>query len=406
MIQLTLITIIGQSHSIFPQIRTLLLKTLDVESMADVEQVGGALIYYLQRSDPKDPEYDSGLLAFPEGFRMLARDPMLRSFSDTLEQRAISFACLGTDTKETNEIPNINCPNGLRAQVFFPSCWDGKNLDSADHKSHMAYPTLRFISLFYEVVWDTNKYADKYPDGKHPFVFSNGDETGYGYHGDFVNGWDVATLQKAVIECTNLSGVVENCPVFQFFEDEKVDSCKIEPAISETIQGTLAALPGCSGTPIPEANGGNGSESDNVKFYLLDRETQRVKMERWCKLKPASQYHTMDREGQKRHVEKHTTRINGRKWSYQSNCNESDISSFAFNIEVNHSLLEKPLGTYKNFPEVHFTIFAEATITGADIHCKVTDPEEAGRRLIGRINEGGLISIMSRVYEEQNELSF
>ncbi|OBT60361.1 hypothetical protein VE03_10419 [Pseudogymnoascus sp. 23342-1-I1] len=64
-----------------------------------------------------------------------------------------------------------------------------------------------------------------------------------------------------------------------------------------------------SGTPIPEANGGNGSESDNVKFYLLDRETQRVKMERWCKLKPTSQYHTMDREGQKRHVEKHIDQL-------------------------------------------------------------------------------------------------
>ncbi|WP_309624448.1 DUF1996 domain-containing protein [Methylibium sp.] len=25
--------------------------------------------------------------------------------------------------------------------VFFPQCWDGKNLDSPDHKSHMAYPS-------------------------------------------------------------------------------------------------------------------------------------------------------------------------------------------------------------------------------------------------------------------------
>ncbi|KFY37374.1 hypothetical protein V494_04776 [Pseudogymnoascus sp. VKM F-4513 (FW-928)] len=228
-------------------------------SFTSVEQVGGALIYYLQRSDPKDPEYDQGLLAFPEGFRMLAGDPMLRSFSDTLEQKAISFACLGTDTKETNSIPDINCPNGLRAQVFFPSCWDGKNLDSDDHKSHMAYPSLvdngncpeshpkRFISLFYEVVWDTAKYADKYAGGKHPFVFSNGDETGFGYHGDFVNGWDVPTLQKAVTECTNLSGVVEDCPVFQFFDDAKVDACKIQPTINEKVQGqSLAALPGCN----------------------------------------------------------------------------------------------------------------------------------------------------------------
>lgn len=195
---------------------------------------------------------------------------MLRSFTNTLEQRAISFACLGTDTKETNEIPNINCPNGLRAQVFFPSCWDGKNLDSPDHKSHMAYPSLvdngncpeshpkRFISLFYEVVWDTPKFADQWNGDKHPFVFSNGDETGYGYHGDFVNGWDVPTLQRAVTECTNLSGVVEDCPVFDFFEDEKVDTCKIQPTISEKIQGKLAALPGCN---TPSGEGANAVAS-------------------------------------------------------------------------------------------------------------------------------------------------
>src|SRR5207244_9474853 len=27
----------------------------------------------------------------------------------------------------------------LRLHVRFPDCWDGQNLDSADHKSHMAY---------------------------------------------------------------------------------------------------------------------------------------------------------------------------------------------------------------------------------------------------------------------------
>jgi hypothetical protein len=189
---------------------------------------------------------------------MLAGNPMLRSFTSTLEQRAISFACLGTNTAETHEMPDYNCPDGLRAQVFFPSCWDGVNLDSKDHKSHMAYPSLvdngvcphshpkRFISLFYEVIWDTPKFVDQWYGSGHPFVFSNGDETGYGYHGDFVNGWDVATLQKAVTECTNLSGVVEDCPVFEFFSDDVANGCKITPSIDEQILGLLSALPGCN----------------------------------------------------------------------------------------------------------------------------------------------------------------
>ncbi|OBT60249.1 hypothetical protein VE03_10382 [Pseudogymnoascus sp. 23342-1-I1] len=66
-----------------------------------------------------------------------------------------------------------------------------------------------------------------------------------------------------------------------------------------------------SGTPMPGVNGSDG----NVKFYLLDRETQTVKMERWCKLKSTSQYHAMDREGQKRHVEKHIDQLIARQAS-------------------------------------------------------------------------------------------
>jgi hypothetical protein len=91
--------------------------------------------------------------------------------------------------------------------------------------------------------------------------------------------------------------------------------------------------------------------------------------------------------------------INGRKWSYRSDCENCDFSKIEFNIEVDHSLLKTPLETYKDLPEVHFTIFAAATDTGADIYCKQTRPE-ADLRSIGKIIHGGLISIMPRVYEE------
>jgi hypothetical protein len=229
-------------------------------SVTNVPQVGGGLIYYLQRSDPKDPEFSSGLLAFPKGFRMLAGNPFLRSFKDTLEQKAISFACLGVPGPETHSIPNTNCPSGLRAQVFFPSCWDGVNLDSPDHKSHMAYPSRvdsgfcppshpkRFISLFYEVLWDIDKFSDQWHGNSHPFVFSTGDQTGFGYHGDFVNGWDVPVLQKAITQCTSNSGRIEDCPVFagHLFDDTITQNCKIPPRVDEQVFGTLPALPGCN----------------------------------------------------------------------------------------------------------------------------------------------------------------
>ena len=36
----------------------------------------------------------------------------------------------------------VNCPAGtmLESYLDFPQCWNGRDLDSADHKSHMAYP--------------------------------------------------------------------------------------------------------------------------------------------------------------------------------------------------------------------------------------------------------------------------
>lgn len=227
-------------------------------TLEDVRQTGGMLVYYLQRTDPKDPEYENGLVAFPEGFQMLAGDPHLRSFKDTREQRAISFACLGVDGPETKEMPNHNCPNGLRAQVVFPSCWDGKNLDSEDHKSHVAYPSgvdsgvcpdshpKRLVTLFYEVLFQVDQFKDRWHGDSQPFVFSNGDPTGYGLHGDFINGWEVDVLQEALDVCTDDSGVIELCPVLSFFDHETMNGCRVPVQVDEKTTGVLDALPGCN----------------------------------------------------------------------------------------------------------------------------------------------------------------
>lgn len=58
------------------------------------------------------------------------------------EHRAISHVCLdpGQDTIGLRQLP---CGE-MRAQTYFPSCWNGRDLDSADHKSHVCV----FLSLF------------------------------------------------------------------------------------------------------------------------------------------------------------------------------------------------------------------------------------------------------------------
>lgn len=135
---------------------------------------------------------------------MLAGDPFVRNYTGTFAAQAVSYACLnynGPATPQTNALPDTNCPDGVRAQVFFPSCWDGKNLDSPNHQSHVSYPEsgaynsgpcpashpVHLISIFYEVIYQTNLFANDWYGDRQPFVFAMGDPLGYGFHGDFVS---------------------------------------------------------------------------------------------------------------------------------------------------------------------------------------------------------------------------
>lgn len=191
---------------------------------------------------------------------MFAGTPSLRSYSDTLAQRAVNFVCLGTTGPHTNDLPKTNCPDGLRAQIVFPSCWNGVDLDNPDHKSHLAYPSgmdngycppthpKRFITMFAEVLYNVNSFRDMWYDPqRQPFVFSNGDPTGFGYHGDFVNGWDGEVLQRAITRCTDDSGVIERCAEFTLIPDDDMRACKVLPRVDEKVtSGVLPALPGCN----------------------------------------------------------------------------------------------------------------------------------------------------------------
>ena len=114
--------------------------------------------------------------------------------------------------------------------------------------------------------------ADCVQNTSQPYVFANGDPTGYGYHGgsashhapcadiaDFLNGWrvskalqvladssrDVGVLQQAVSNCNSTSGVIEECPYFSYFDAQS--QCRSTPEFNETVTGTLLPrLPGCN----------------------------------------------------------------------------------------------------------------------------------------------------------------
>ncbi|ETN45874.1 uncharacterized protein HMPREF1541_00055 [Cyphellophora europaea CBS 101466] len=227
---------------------------------------GGTIVYYLDRGDNL-----SEMIAFPLGLQMVSGDPSLRSYDGTsmtwsgkrpIADR-VSFACINYQQSqaETNGLNNTDCPQGLRAQVHFPSCWDGLNLYKAD-QSHMAYldridngacpPTHPKLlpHLFYELYYDVAHVA-KEPNGY--FVFAQGDPTGYGFHGDFLNAWDEQVLTDAIAQCmgpkaVNRGGTIEACPPFAPTLDGNAGrNCPEQPpVINETVTGLIKQLPGCN----------------------------------------------------------------------------------------------------------------------------------------------------------------
>ena len=118
-------------------------------------------VYYKRRpaSDPVCFQLAAkGCRDLPRGLRFVFGYNMA-----TGEGGAAYFNCDGP-TAVGNHYTDIvsaaqGCPlgNRLGAIVNAPQCWDGKNLDSADHRSHMAYPS--YGSWGYEKCPDTHPYA-------------------------------------------------------------------------------------------------------------------------------------------------------------------------------------------------------------------------------------------------------
>jgi len=134
---------------------------------------------------------------------------------------------------------------------------------------------IHLVSIFFEVYFNVAPFNNLHDGGR--FVLANGDPTGYGLHGDFMNGWDRGVLSRAVATCTATSGVIEDCPVFKnegrLYTDDENNACSAtNPLPDEKVApGTLLPyLPGCvavtegpaPATPANVAEGcaaGNGS---------------------------------------------------------------------------------------------------------------------------------------------------
>jgi hypothetical protein len=102
-----------------------------------------------------------------------------------------------------------------------------------------SHPTAIF-GVFYEFFFNTSNYTD-YEN----FVYSMGDPTGYGLHGDFINGWtDQDRLQQTFATCTGTDGM--NAPECTLGERPSAPMDLEVPEPDEDVgkDGPLDKLPG------------------------------------------------------------------------------------------------------------------------------------------------------------------
>ncbi|KAK4249200.1 hypothetical protein C7999DRAFT_30252 [Corynascus novoguineensis] len=225
---------------------------------------GGMTIYYFPRF--MEPEKIK-IRAFAPGFRMRLGWPdrdspmrapwaMGREGDDISPFDGVTYTCLYTESTRYSNLswgfPDLPCREGILTTVAFPTCWDGKNLDSPDHMSHVAFaladdlygPPGAHPGILIETRWDKRPFNDPelWPEneGEQPFVWSYGDGVGYGFHADYVFGWRGNALQEA-FERHNCGNQICGLPIQTIPE---ANECMIEPSVPEEVDGWMDTLPG------------------------------------------------------------------------------------------------------------------------------------------------------------------
>ena len=139
---------------------------------------------------------------FPLGLRIVAGNAKATGPGDNTIAR---WSCLGHG--EVNPSSDfVTCPAGsmLESYLDFPHCWDGVNLDSADHKSHMAYPVGNACPASHPVVVPKLRQVMRYPVNGSPANFRLASGAGFTMHGDFFNAWPVDEMARRVTNCIRI----------------------------------------------------------------------------------------------------------------------------------------------------------------------------------------------------------
>gem|GEM_PF-977597 len=164
---------------------------------------GNSVFYYRRIGAPAG----TVVQPFPPGLKMLIGNAHAMSPQENPGLgTTIVFNC-GPGEQGTPPLPAppAQCDSGIMVlSLTFPNCWDGVNLDSADHRSHMSYPVNSRCPASHPVNLPRLESFFRYIVGTGPIGTITLDSGPYyTAHQDFFNAWDQATLQTLITNCIN-----------------------------------------------------------------------------------------------------------------------------------------------------------------------------------------------------------
>lgn len=195
-----------------------------VPAVVGNDDVAHEVFYYSAGVDDLD-----SIQPIPPGLRMIAGDTGTRP-GETQDTAIARWHCQTWESDDASNplfsatIPECEEPDRVRLDLFFPSCWDGENLDSADHRSHMAYPVneggpdgtrcpdshpVPVVRVSYHLAFGVK------PEYTHPLVRNSAgwrlasdmyevsalQPGGLSLHGDWFNAWHPAVMEALLANC-------------------------------------------------------------------------------------------------------------------------------------------------------------------------------------------------------------
>jgi Domain of unknown function (DUF1996)/F5/8 type C domain len=159
-----------------------------------VTPVGPQVIYYKTNLI----DYTS-VRPFPPGLRFVVGSPTANA-AEFLAASVEGWEC--GESFHNSDFPPT-CPAGTQLNVRYqaPSCWDGKYLDTPDHKSHMAYPVNGRCTTQHPVALPMIEFKMAFPVSGDLSAVRLASGRGFSFHYDFFNAWDPATQAALVNHC-------------------------------------------------------------------------------------------------------------------------------------------------------------------------------------------------------------